>query len=69
MTRCARCSRKLRHPVSTQAGDMGEKCARIAFGAKPKRLKVPRHAGKDERQTELDFEWQQFIGTTYGVAA
>jgi len=37
---CARCRRQIKHPINVAGILLGEKCARIAFAAKPKRAAV-----------------------------
>ena len=51
---CARCHRPIKHPVNVAGMLLGATCARIAFGAKPKRVAV--HRRPDERQVEIPFE-------------
>jgi hypothetical protein len=50
--KCARCSRKLRHPVYVGSNSYGSTCAQAVAGVKPKRRQRAEQS-RDERQKDL----------------
>jgi hypothetical protein len=54
--RCCRCRRPLLHPVMTESGAYGVKCAAALFGIKQRMAKREDKRSNDERQFLLALE-------------